>query len=64
MANIIDRANEVACSIEYEHSRKAAEVVREAVAEIERLEAFVADAFEAHCNLDLDVDRIRRQRES
>ncbi len=39
MADIITRAMNAACLIEYEHSREVAEVIREAVAEIERLRA-------------------------
>lgn len=39
-------------------------LVRAARAEIERLQAFVDDAFEAHGNLDLDVERVRNEREA
>lgn len=35
----------------------------EAADEIERLQAFIDAAFEAHPNLDLDVDRINAQRD-
>ena len=42
---------------------ETADTITSLIADVERMQAFIDDAFEMHSNLDLDVENVRQRRD-